>query len=160
IKECMIGCDLVYPMTDIRNSTDHVGDPALEGKIITSVTGRDFEKEPLLKIGERVFNLQRAILLREGRRPEKDDLLPEEWHTKPLESHVADPECLAPDKKGNAISRKGAIIDMDGYKKMRKEYYILRGWDKNSGLQTREKLNELGLGDITASLDENGFISG
>jgi aldehyde:ferredoxin oxidoreductase len=32
------------------------------------------------------------------------------------------------------------------------EYYEWRGWDKQTGLQTRSKLEELGLGDVAEVL--------
>ena len=43
----------------------------------------------------------------------------------------------------------GATIDMD---KILNPYYELRGWDSN-GIPTREKLEELGLGDMADALD-------
>jgi aldehyde:ferredoxin oxidoreductase len=37
---------------------------------------------------------------------------------------------------------------------MKTEYYRLRGWDVHTGLQTREKLNELGLSDVADELEK------
>ena len=41
---------------------------------------------------------------------------------------------------------------------MLSEYYKLRGWDKN-GLQTKQKLIELDLGDIVKDLSEKDLIA-
>jgi aldehyde:ferredoxin oxidoreductase len=38
------------------------------------------------------------------------------------------------------------------------EYYELRGWDKSSGLQTKQKLAELDLEDIAQGLAQRGLI--
>jgi aldehyde:ferredoxin oxidoreductase len=42
----------------------------------------------------------------------------------------------------------GAVVDREKFEKMKDEYYQLRGWDVESGLQTKAKLMELGLEDI------------
>jgi len=159
VKECLMVCDWVYPMLDIPNSEDHAGDPALESKIFSAVTGKEVDEQSLCRIAERVFNLQRAVLLREGHRAGQDDYLPEEWHTRPLESHAVDPECLVPGKDGKPISRLGAVIDKQEFERMRDEYYQLRGWDVATGLQTRRKLEELELKDIADDLEERGLIA-
>jgi len=44
---------------------------------------------------------------------------------------------------------KGEVVQLD---QMLPEYYRLRGWDRN-GLPTKEKLDSLGLGDITRDLE-------
>ena len=39
------------------------------------------------------------------------------------------------------------------------DYYHARGWDSNSGLQTREGLVDLELEDLTAELKERGLLA-
>jgi len=46
------------------------------------------------------------------------------------------------------ISRKGQTLDRDVFEEMRKEFYELRGWDPESGLQKAETLERLGLSDL------------
>jgi len=157
-KECLMVCEFMYPMLAIPNSEDHAGDPALESKILSAVIGKEVDEQALYRIGERVLNLQRAVLLREGHRARQDDHLPEEWYTKPLEIHAADPECLVPGKDGKPVSRLGAVVDRQEFERLRDEYYQLRGWDVPSGLQTRRTLEELGLNDIAEDLDRRGLI--
>ncbi len=41
-------------------------DSALESRVCAAVTGLDLDEESLYKIGERNFNLQRAVMVREG----------------------------------------------------------------------------------------------
>jgi aldehyde:ferredoxin oxidoreductase len=38
------------------------------------------------------------------------------------------------------------------------EYYEERGWDIKTGIPTREKLEELDLGDVAEDLHKQGFI--
>ena len=53
---------------------------------------------------------------------------------------------------------KGAILSRDTIDKLLDEYYELRGWDKKTGLPTKEKLIELGLDDIANDLFEQGKL--
>ena len=48
---------------------------------------------------------------------------------------------------------KGERLDPDKFNQMLDEYYQLRGWDKKTGIPTRKTLEELGLNDIAAELD-------
>jgi aldehyde:ferredoxin oxidoreductase len=159
VKETLMICDWVYPMLDIRNSEDHMGDPTLESKILSAVIGKEFDEASLNRVGERVFNLQRAILLREGHRARDDDKLPDNWHNVPFEGHMVDPESLVPGKNGEVISRKGATIDWEDFIKLRADYYQLRRWDVATGLQTREQLKEVGLEDIADDLGQRGLLA-
>ena len=158
-KECLVVCDWVFPVIEIKNSEDHVGDPTLESSILSAVIGKDIFEEDLNRIGERVFNLQRAIMVREGHRGREDDILPEEWHTSPLKKGVMDPECLVPGKDGEVTTRIGAVVDRQEFEKMKDEYYQLRGWDVTTGLQTLDSLNKLKLEDVAEGLKERGLIA-
>jgi aldehyde:ferredoxin oxidoreductase len=148
-KECLVLCDFAWPMVDVRHSEDHIGDPTLPSKVLSVVTGRELDEQGLDEIGERVLNLQRAILIREGHRGRESDVLPEFDHTVPLALKGGlNPECTVPGKGGEILPRTGAVVDREKFEKMKDEYYQLRGWDIKTGLQTKAKLMELGLEDI------------
>ncbi|MFC1999364.1 aldehyde ferredoxin oxidoreductase N-terminal domain-containing protein [Chloroflexota bacterium] len=157
-KECLILCDFLWPIMFIKHSEDHVGDPSLESKILSAVTGIELDEEGLYSIGEKVFNLQRAILVREGHKGRKHDRLPDSWHTLPLEDDPVNKECLVPGRGGEVVSRKGSIVDRAEFEALKDEYYRLRQWDVATGLQTRAKLEALGLFDIAEGLDERELI--
>jgi aldehyde:ferredoxin oxidoreductase len=159
VEESLILCDFYWPMQYYENSRDHLGDPTLESQVFSAVTGKEVDEEGLYRLGERVFNLQRAIIAREGHRGREDDRLPEAYFTIPLKSYVANPECLVPEKDGEVISRRGAVVDREKFEEMKSDYYRLRGWDVDSGLQPEEKLKELGLSDIAAELKKGGLLA-
>ncbi len=158
-KESLITCDWMYPVLDRPNMEDRVGEPDMEGKVYSAVTGEDITEQDLNRYGERIFNLQRAVLLRDGHRALDDDMLPEEWHTIPLEAHVADPDCLAPGADRQPESRKGFLVKKEDFISMRREYYQLRGWDTETGLQTTDAMKKFDLNDITVELDNRGLLS-
>ena len=94
--------------------------------ILNLVTGLDFT-DKLMEIGERIYNLERLILTREGIR-RKDDMLPPRIMNEKL------PEGPA----------KGHVLTKDMYEVELDEYYEARGWDEE-GLPTDEKIENLGL---------------
>jgi len=91
-----------------------------------NITGRD-----LLKVGERVLNLQRLFNMREGL-SRKDDMLPERIKQQPAFGfYEKEDQC--------------AIKDFEG---MLDEYYAARRWDIKTGMPSKEKLRELGLEEL------------
>jgi aldehyde:ferredoxin oxidoreductase len=158
-KESLVVCDWMYPVIDNPQGEDHVGDPTFESRILAAVTGEPWDEASLARAGERVFNLQRAILLREGHRAAEDDLLPPEWHEKPLEGHIADVECNVPGPDGQPVSRVGERVEMEAYLEARREYYRLRGWDPATGLQSPALLRELQLPEAAEALAGLGLLA-
>jgi aldehyde:ferredoxin oxidoreductase len=115
--------------------------------------------EDLYQIGERVFNLQRAIMVREGHAGREFDTLDERCYTEPLEYDMSNPDCIVPDKDGNIVSRKGEIVDRKKWEDYKTEYYELREWDPGTGLQTRQTLDELNLREIADDLEKRSLLA-
>lgn len=100
-----------------------IGAPELSEQL-TAATGIDYTVDEIMKIGERIWNMERLFLLANGF-TKADDTLPPRILKEPV-------------KVGPC---KGAVNKLDA---MLPEYYKLRGWDAE-GRPTREKLRELGL---------------
>jgi aldehyde:ferredoxin oxidoreductase len=92
-------------------------------ELLSAVTGWQLSEEEVMKIGERIYNLERVIINRFGFGSEQDTL-PRRLMEEPM------PEGPA----------KGQVIDLD---KMIGEYYKLRSWV--NGKPKEEKLEELGI---------------
>ena len=92
--------------------------------LITAATGMKIDAGELLKIGERIWNLQKLYNVKRGF-SRKDDTLPERLLTEPLKEGAP----------AGQVSRVPEMLD---------EYYTLRGWDAE-GIPKKEKLRELGL---------------
>ncbi len=159
-EECLILCAFFYPLRACDYTKTHEGDPAIESKLYSAVTGNETDEEEFNRIGERVFNLERAVLAREDPRGKKVDEIPEFNFTVPIEGEHLNSELLAPGKDGEPITKKGTVVDREKFAQMLSEYYELRGWDKSSGLQTKQKLAELDLEDIAQGLAKRGLILG
>ena len=75
VKDSLGLCDSCWPLMFSHHTEDKVGDAALEARTFNAVTGNNLDEDALLKFGETIFNQQRAILLREGWNPQKDDTI-------------------------------------------------------------------------------------
>jgi aldehyde:ferredoxin oxidoreductase len=158
-KECLGVCDWMFPLIDVPPGDDHVGDPSIESRILSAAVGVPFAESELYRVGARVFNLQRAVLLREGHRARADDLLPAEWHDRPIQTHVADPDLLAPGPHGRVVSQLGRRLHRRDFLRLRDQYYARRAWDVPTGLPARDGLHVLDLDDVAADLQPRGLLA-
>jgi aldehyde:ferredoxin oxidoreductase len=154
----MAFCNYIWPIMAIKNSEDHVGDPALESKVFSAVTGIEVNEKEFHRMGEVIFNVERAIRIREGHRGRESDVLPEFYFTEPLEMTVHNAQCLVPGKNGEVFSGKGTMLDREKFEQMKSDYYRIRGWDIATGLQIKGKLEELGLADVAADIEQSWLI--
>jgi aldehyde:ferredoxin oxidoreductase len=93
--------------------------------LIEKLLGYQFTVNDFAKAGERLYNLARVYSIREGL-TRADDTLPARFLEEPM------PEGPA----------KGQTVNLDP---LLNAYYEYRGWDKETGKPTKEKLTELGL---------------
>ena len=92
--------------------------------MLRSALGWDIPDEEILKIGERIWNLERLFNIDAGF-SKADDTLPPRLLEEPMPSGPA----------------KGKVVELQ---EMLIEYYQVRGWDEN-GIPTDEKIEELSL---------------
>jgi len=103
-------------------------------RLLTTCTGDEMTGEDLMRIGERIYNVERAFNIREGM-GRKDDTLPASFFV----------------EKVTPWGPTG--ISEANFQEMLDEYYAFRGWDEK-GIPTKEKLEELGLDDMVGQLRE------
>jgi aldehyde:ferredoxin oxidoreductase len=144
IKESLGLCDWAYPISYSFNTPDHFGDPEIEAKLFTAATG--VPGEALEEIGERIYNLQRMILLREGRKTPQADYPADFNFTEPLTSMMPS-GIMVPGPGDSAVDMTGNKLDRGKYQAMLREYYQLRGWDEKTGIPRADALTKLGLAD-------------
>ena len=148
VKDSLGLCDSCWPLMFSHHTDDKMGDSTLEARTFNAVTGKEIDEDALLKFGETIFNQQRAILLREGWNPRKDDTIADFNFTDPVQSVFMNDDVLVPGEGDIVLNRKGQTLDREVFKKMRDEFYQLRGWDPETGYPGTKKLHKLGLLDI------------
>ena len=93
-------------------------------RVLSAVTGVQYATGDMIKVGERVWNLERLYNLREGFTKKDDTLPPRLLQEAPIDG-----------------PSQGWVVQLEP---MLKEYYRSRGWDEE-GVPKRRKLEELGL---------------
>ena len=93
-------------------------------RFLKAITGIEFDIIKLLEIGERIYNMERILNIREGF-TKKDDKLPPRFLNEPL-------------KEGFS---KDHVVPLE---KMLEQYYYVREWDSN-GIPKTELLERLGI---------------
>ena len=127
IGDSLIICHLMEKVMGIFLSENHVA-------MVNLVTGFGIDLPELTRIGERIYNVERAFNIREGF-SRKDDTLPWRIMNEPI-------------KTGGS---KGAQAKPEELEKLLDQYYEMRGWQKD-GRPSKEKLKELGLEHIIDDL--------
>jgi aldehyde:ferredoxin oxidoreductase len=132
--------------------------PEILAEVLSAVTGVRYDEGSLYHLGERIFNMQRAVIVRDRKCGREGDTLPEFCFTTPLTEAFLNPDLLVPGPDKQPVSRRGSVLNREQFETMKDEYYSLRGWDVDTGLQTKAKLNELGLADVADELSQSNFV--
>ena len=126
--------------SEFGRTTPGWGGIASMSKVMTALTGVDFGEERLHAACERIYNVERAYLARNGIRREHD--------TPPR--HML--EMPYPDGPS-----KGMVIDKEQFEALKDAWYELRGSDKKTGAPRRETLESLELAYVADDLEKAGL---
>ena len=96
-------------------------------RFMKAITGINYDVIKLLEIGERIYNLERLINIKEGVN-KRDDSLPPRFLNKSLTEGMS----------------KDHVVPL---KRMLEQYYYVRGWDED-GIPKSELLERLGINQI------------
>ena len=109
------------------NDTKLIGFEEL-ARLVKYAVGIEMSPRELAEVGERIINVEKMFLAREGLR-RADDQLPPRYFSSPEQGQDEEEES----------------IDPEMFDKMLDEYYELHGWDKKDGIPTTETLRRLDL---------------
>jgi aldehyde:ferredoxin oxidoreductase len=156
IKDSLGLCDFAWPITYSFDTPNHVGDPNLEAKLFNAVTG--IKEEELDRCAERIANHQRAILVREGREVPEADFPLEFNFMEPLGMNARGQKVMVPGPGDEVVDATGNMLDRDKFTGQLKEYYELRGWEKDTGLPGEKTLSHLGLEDLLPDFKGGEYV--
>jgi len=109
--------------------------------LLSAATGIKTDEEEIRIAADRIWNLERAFLVREGITG-KDDYLMGRYLNEPIHGGPLD----------------GLSVNREKWDRMLGEYYDLNGWDKKTGIPTRDRLVALGLKEIADELEQMGKL--
>jgi aldehyde:ferredoxin oxidoreductase len=148
LKDSLPLCDQVWPRLYSTHTDDGyaritaregvIDGKACEHHLFVAATGLEVSEAEFRRYGERVFNLERAIQVRNDGRSRDDDLAVIPYF----------------EEAENYPGPSGKLESLDRTKFLRlaNEYYALRGWDER-GWPTSTRLAELGLDDVAEELE-------
>ena len=139
LVESLVLCDREHTRVFSMQTEDRKADTALMAKLYSACTGHETSEQELDRGGERVFNLLRAIDIRNHDRSRETD------------------EAVAKSLTFPAFT-DGVVLDLEKFRPMLDRYYELRGWNPANGWPTRAKLEALDLGDIANGLQAVGKL--
>jgi aldehyde:ferredoxin oxidoreductase len=105
--------------------------PTDYGELLSAFLGEEVSPQGFMGIGERIFNIQRLYLIREGM-SRADDTWPSRFFEESLPEGPAE----------------GSIVSRETIGKALDEYYEARGWDRTTGCPTSQTLERLGIDDL------------
>jgi aldehyde:ferredoxin oxidoreductase len=141
IKDSLLLCDWIFPRTfgsfssqDEIDRADHLaGDIDLEAKLFSPATGIEMSSADLELCGERIYNLERALHIRNYGRNRKTDASIE-WL------------CELPEKSD------GTKLDEALFERIVDVYYACRGWHGKDGRPDKDTLRRLEMDDVLQAL--------
>ncbi len=109
-------------------------------RLFSAIVGVDVSTEELMLAGRRTVTLERCYNMREGLRRKDDTLPPRSMGEALTERGYADTE------------RPEAIVTKKMLDKMLDEYYVLHGWNPETGIPEAQTLEMLGLAELVGEL--------
>jgi aldehyde:ferredoxin oxidoreductase len=111
-------------------------------KALKAATGWDLlaNKEEFDTLANRILILERAWNIREGLKPDRDDILPERVFTEPL-------------TRGPKAGTPAALYDRKQFEADKQEWYAARGCNEQ-GIPIKETLSKLGLDFVIPTLEK------
>lgn len=141
-------CNWMWPMTvSPRKERNYRGDTSLEAQYFSIVTGIETTEEELDLMGERLFNLHRALTVKQMGTIDmrnKHDMM-NDW--------IFD---MDPDKK--PFTPGTVKMDRDDMQLALTLFYKEMGWDEETGAPTRAALERVGLKYVADELDKLGLL--
>ena len=110
--------------------------------LFSTATGVDMSASELMKIGQRIHNIEKAFNTLHTGFERKDDFPPVRFMTEPIKSGTY----------------TGEVLTKDKWNRMLDDYYALEGWNPVDGQQTEAGLLALGLSDVAEKLKQCGKL--
>lgn len=121
VYDSMCGCKFSYPPGTENITVEQLAE------LLNLAAGVDLDRDGVLRLGERIFQMKRLFNVREGI-SRADDRLPS----------------IFTDTAHEEGSNAGEVVELED---MLSEYYELRGWD-DRGQPTAERLADIGMAEL------------
>lgn len=145
-------CNWMWPMTQSPSKErNYVGDLNLEADFMSAVTGVNYTRESLEFAAERISQMLRVMTAISFHIAFGDTSL--------RDTHDAIPDWVFDQDPDFKAFEEGTYkMDRDDMETAKDYFYEEMGWDKKTGIPTRETLEKFGLGDMADDLEARGIL--
>jgi aldehyde:ferredoxin oxidoreductase len=158
-NESMAFCETVLPAFVNKSNQDFSGpSPDVEIRYYQAVTGKNIGFAETMEIGRKIWNLERAIRVLQGRHRDQEKFFP--YVYKPGAAFIAPSggEPVYKDGKWSWQPLMDMYLDESGVELFKTNFYKHEGWDVSTGWPTKKTLQELSLNEVADTLSERKRI--
>jgi aldehyde:ferredoxin oxidoreductase len=154
--QSVLFCDWVWPRFFTPNSADKSGpSPKGEPRFFNAVTGRDLSFTDGIEIGRKIWNLDRAMWVLQGRHRDME-VLSGYVYTVPTK----EPYYLPVYENGSWRYSPclGRVLNRTKFEEWKTRFYEFEGWNGASGWPKRSTLESMGLRKVADTLQKQGKL--
>ena len=166
-EESILYCDWIWPVFFDPNTPDFSGiTPESEPRFFNAATGKNLSFAEGMEIGRKIWNLNRAIWVLQGRHRDMEHFagfmytpagnLTEHLRYFPIVENP--PMTVYENGKWGMTTLENMYLDKAGVEQWKTNYYKFEGWDPDTGWPTRNTLEELGLKNVADTLERAGRL--
>jgi aldehyde:ferredoxin oxidoreductase len=162
-KQSLSFCDWAWgdyynPWAEDGRGLTGIGEP----KFFNAVTGKDQSFEEGMEIGRKIWNLDRAIWVLQGRHRDEEHFTDYNYEVGSVPGYTTyEVPYVVPQYKNGKWSYEsvvGRTLDRSGVEQWKDHFYKVEGWDLKTGWPTRKTLEELGLKDVADELESKNKL--
>jgi aldehyde:ferredoxin oxidoreductase len=150
-NESMALCEMLIP--ELGNDS-----PEIEFMYYKAVTGKKDSFADTMRIGQKIWTLERAIRVMHGRSRQTEDFFPYMYKPGASGFAVYGGVPVYENGKWRNDPAPDMYLDRKGVDDFKTHFYALEGWDKEHGWPTRKTLEEFGLKRVADTMAARGRL--
>ena len=154
--QSLLLCDWVWPRFFTPNSADKSGPtPEGEARFFNAVTGKKLNFVDGVEIGRKIWNLDRAIWVLQGRHRDMEVLAGYVYNVPTKEPYYLP---IYENSKWSYSDCLGRVLDRKRFEEWKTKFYNFEGWNGDSGWPKRNTLEAIGLKKVADALQKNNRL--
>jgi aldehyde:ferredoxin oxidoreductase len=160
-KQSMQFCDWAFPNFFNAQAPDWVGwTPTVELQSYEAVTGKSMTYEESMELGRKIWNLDNAVWVLQGRHRDMVKFAPfmNKERGEGVGGHYNGAYPVYENGTWRQENIMGMWLDYQGVEDFKTHFYTLEGWNTSTGWPTRSTLSGLGLDKVADALSAAGKL--
>jgi aldehyde:ferredoxin oxidoreductase len=150
-NESMAFCEMLFPELGSYS-------PEMEIMYYKAVTGKKDSFADAMRMGQKIWTLERAIRVMHGRSRQTEDFFPYMYKPGASGYAVYGGVPIYENGKWRNDQAPDMYLDRKGVDDFKSHYYALEGWDKEHGWPTRKTLEDFGMKKIADTMAAKGIL--